>query len=542
MAEPISDITEVEWQYEALDGKPVIRWLREQTVAGFQVTPGPIKDVRDTYYDTADWRLNRAKYTCRVRQKAAGAELTLKGMAEIKDGLRSRRELTEALPAGMSSPADAAGAAGELIKVVAGRMPVEALFMVVQHRETFILADGAGELGEVTVDDTLIPSDDAGTSTRLTRIEVEVDGGAVDRAKPFVTALVAATSLRPAKESKFEAGLAATGKRPAGPEHTLGSATVDAAMTAANVAYAIMRKHFAVFLANEPGTRAGEDIEALHDMRVAARRLRAGMQAFRPWLPARLETFRAQLGWVAAALGEVRDLDVQIERMDEWRVGMDPARAATLDALQAVLEVQRRLARRRMLAVLDSKRYESVVTRFAELLRRGAPASFLAGRPPIVECAPGLLRQRYRRFRKGGDLITPASVPDAYHALRIEAKKLRYALEFVGPIYGKPATDFAVRVTAIQDILGLHQDAEVAQTMLADIARAHGRRLGTDTVLTMGAISERYRAHAVELRGQFPKAYRGLRGKPWAELVKATAALQPAPAKPQKAPKAAPPA
>src|SRR5690606_38574564 len=131
------------------------------------------------------------------------------------------------------------------------------------------------------------------------------------RARRFVDVLSVTAQLKPASMAKYQAALNASGINQVIPEETLGPAGVDATMSAAEAAYGVMRKHFATFLANEPGTRLGEDIEALHDMRVATRRIRAAMQAFRPWLPPRFERFRAELGWVARALGEVRDLDVQ---------------------------------------------------------------------------------------------------------------------------------------------------------------------------------------------------------------------------------------
>ena len=92
-----------------------------------------------------------------------------------------------------------------------------------------------------------------------------------------------------------------------------------------------------------------------------------------------------------------------------------------------------------------------------------------------------MVERRYKRVRKQGDLIKANSPPDAYHLLRIDAKKLRYALEFVGTgIYGKPAAEFSSRVTALQDVLGLHQDAYVAIDMLQEIADSSGRRLGRE--------------------------------------------------------------
>lgn len=140
-----------------------------------------------------------------------------------------------------------------------------------------------------------------------------------------------------------------------------------------------------------------------------------------------------------------------------------------------------------------------------------------------------MVERRYRRVRKLGDAIRKDSAPEPYHALRIEAKKLRYTLEFVGNgIYGKPALDFSARVTAMQDVLGLHQDAYVAMDMLQGMAGSSGRRLGPATLMAMGAISESYRSHAVDLRAQFPAVYRPLAGDEWRRLLRLMESKRPA--------------
>jgi CHAD domain-containing protein len=270
-------------------------------------------------------------------------------------------------------------------------------------------------------------------------------------------------------------------------------------------------------------------------MRVAARRLRAAMQAFRPWLPQRATHFRNELGYIGRVLGAVRDLDVFLETLGQWE-REDPEHEAALAALGDILRSRRDVARARMLTVLDRRRYDLFVERFAGWLRHGLPASFAAGREPIVEVAPRLVRRRYRSVRRLGDAITRESEPAAYHALRIEGKKLRYALEFVTPVYGQPAADFARRLTTLQDVLGLHQDAYVAVDLLEELAATSWRRLGPGTLLAMGAVEERYRRRAAEYRAQFPDVYRPLRAQ-WATLKKAFAAME-APAAAERRPRA----
>ena len=511
-----TDQLEVEWQYSVANTDAVARWLQSAAVPGYTVTPGKTKDLDDTYLDTPDWRIHRARFTCRVRDKGESSELTIKGMAEAVGSMRSRREMNEPLAAG-APPLAAPGICGELLRLLAGKRELAPIFSLKTHRRTFMLADALGPLGEIAVDDTTIPVGEA-EPVHLSRVEVEVDAANVDRSRRFVDLLVATAGLSPAGTSKFEAALQATNQQPSNPASNLGSTGVDASQTVGEVAYAVMRKQFAAFVTNEGGTRIGEDIEGLHDMRVATRRLRAAMSAFGPFLPPRIEAFRSQFGWIATSLGEVRDLDVQIERMAEWRSEVSPAQAAALDGVERLLRGRRQLARRRMLFAMNSRRYDLLVERFGAFLRRGPLRTHTPGRVPVLAVAPDLVERRHRKVCKMGDRIRRSSPPEDYHLLRIDAKKLRYALEFVGGIYGKQAVEFSQRVTALQDVLGLHQDADVAIDMLNDMAGASGRKLGPASLLAMGAISERYRLHAAELRTQFPKVYKPLSGAEWGKL------------------------
>lgn len=508
--------TEIEWQFAALDVRPVARWLMAPTVPGYQATPGNRKTLRDSYYDTADWRLQRAGYTCRIRAKGDAFEATLKSMADAVDGLRQREEITEVVDSADVDLATLPGAVGQTIRAATGRLPIERLFTLETDRQTYELRDEHGDLGEIALDITSIPVAAEDHPVRFSRVEVEV--ASVERAKAFVDAIVAECSLQPATTSKFGAALIATGQQVTLPFDDLGPTELGPDMTAANYACAVLRKHFAALVANEPGTRLGADPEFLHDMRVASRRIRATMSAFDPYLPIGLRRLRMEMGWLTRSLGDVRDLDVQLQRIGEWRRELPHLPPHALDALEEMLTVRRERARKRMLMALDSRRTERLLSRFAEALRRGPARTSTVGREPILAIAPALVEKRYRQVRKQGDAITPASPPGEYHALRIRSKKLRYALEFASPIYGKHASGFVARVTALQDLLGDHQDADVAIEALMEMASGSGRRLQPETLVAIGVIVERYRQQAEELRSRYPKTYRRLKGAEWKQL------------------------
>lgn len=516
--DPPTVIEEIEWQFAALDVRPVARWLMAPTVPGYEATPGSRKTLRDSYYDTPDWRLHRAGYTCRIRQKGDSFEATLKSMAEAVDGLRQRQEITESLESADADLASLPGPVGQTIRSAAGRLPVALLFTLETDRQTYELRDQEGELGEIALDITSIPVAAEDHPVRFSRVEVEVLS--INRARPFVDAVVSECSLEPATTSKFAAALIATGQQVTLPFADLGSTEVNAEMSAAQYACAVLRKHFAALVANEPGTRLGEDPEFLHDMRVASRRIRATMSAFDPYLPIGLRRLRNEMGWLTRSLGDVRDLDVQLERIDEWRKELPHVPPHALDALESTLTERRERARKRMLIALDSRRTERLLQRFAEALKRGPARTSMVGREPILEVAPNLVEKRYRQVRKLGDAIDKSSPAADYHALRIRSKKLRYALEFASPIYGKHASGFSGRVTDLQDVLGDHQDADVAMDALMELARTSGRRFQPETLVAIGVIVERYRLQAEHLRSRFPSTYKPLKGKEWRGLRK----------------------
>ena len=165
-------------------------------------------------------------------------------------------------------------------------------------------------------------------------------------------------------------------------------------MSAGEVAFAILRKQFAAMRVHEPGTRLGEDAEELHDMRVATRRMRAALKLFSGALPEQAGFYRNELKWVAASLGEVRDLDVQIEQLQAISSEEEEDRE-TFGEIVAALEKRRAEARESMLEALDSDRYELIVSSFAGILRCGPEREGRANEP-IAIVAPDLVSRRYK--------------------------------------------------------------------------------------------------------------------------------------------------
>jgi CHAD domain-containing protein len=356
-------------------------------------------------------------------------------------------------------------------------------------------------VGEVALDETEILVGEGEEPVRLSRVEVEAGAGEVDSAletlRAFVAEMGQALGLKPTRLSKYAAGLFAVGQSPEAATD-LGPTRVDDSVTLGELAFAVLRRQFGTMRVHEPGVRVGEDPEELHDMRVATRRMRAAIKLFKKALPERASHLRDEMKWVATVLGDVRDLDVQLERLEEWFAQADDdGYRDTLRRTSRLLEKQRKEARGRMLEALDSARYERFERSFAEMLKLGPTPSLTPGAAadedsptdePAAVAGRGLLRRRYRKWRKLADAIDDASAPEEYHELRKEGKRLRYALEFFAEVYGEDVIGRLVKpLKVFQDDLGLHQDDLVAAEWLREMV-TDSRRFPSKAAFFVGVL------------------------------------------------------
>jgi CHAD domain-containing protein len=235
--------------------------------------------------------------------------------------------------------------------------------------------------------------------------------------------------------------------------------------------------HFQRMLYHEPGTRLGTDIEELHDMRVATRRMRAAIPVFGDYLAMdEMRPFVKGLRRTGRMLGAVRDLDVFWEKTRRYLDTLPSEQQSGLDPLRAVWEAERKEARERMLAYLDGDRYARFVERFGEFLQTpgaGALPVVLEGGEPLphrlCHVVPAAVYRRLAAVWAYGEWVTGPDVPLArLHQLRIAAKGLRYTLEFFQEVLGPEAKSLIKEIKGLQDHLGDLQDAVVASNLLRD--------------------------------------------------------------------------
>ncbi|HTZ09046.1 MAG TPA: CHAD domain-containing protein [Acidimicrobiales bacterium] len=522
--------TEIEWQLDALDLRPVERWLAafperapavdpdRGTTPAVTVEPRPAERLVDTYLDTSDWRMGRSGFVVRVRHRGGQAEVTIKDRAEAKAGLRRRLEVTEPLPTGDLRSLGAEGPVGWRLRALAGKRPLAEVLEVRTRRRPYDLRVSGARVAEVALDDTTIVVGDDHQPVRLQRVEVEVEPDWVEALTPVVETIRRECGLQLATLSKFEAGLLAAGLQ-VPPPADLGPTKLGADPSVGDVAFAVLRRNLGTMLAHESGTRLGEDVEELHDMRVATRRMRAALSLFSEALPVRARHVRGELGWLADALGSVRDLDVQLERIEEWIADVPEEDRVALRELGDLLQRERRVARDALLTCLDSARYERLVAGFSTMLRQGPSRRSASARAPAVVVVPELVEELHDKATKAARRARRSGDPAAFHRTRIRGKRLRYALEFVAEIYGGQTGKYVRHVVRLQDALGLMQDARVAATQLHDLATAEGSALSPATVFVMGGIAERYRHESERLSERVPDLLDELRGPAWRRLA-----------------------
>ena len=313
--------------------------------------------------------------------------------------------------------------------------------------------------------------DDA-TTAADSRLDVGDDTDAVEPAAAL--AEQGPTARGPRRSKRGSAADAAAGETPAAERPKLVVGKTPGVLPDDHLAEAgrkVLRFHLARMIAREAGTRDGSDLEELHAMRVATRRQRAAWRIFgEAFRAGRTKGHRGRLREVAARLGTVRDLDVLIENADAYRADLPVAEQRALEPLIAGWRDHREDARRLLIRELDSDGYRRWLDDYAEFVRHEG----LAVRPVIAtephrvrDTAASRIQAAYEQVRAYEPVLRWADV-ETLHELRIAGKWLRYSLEFVREALGPESAGLIARVTALQDHLGLLNDADVASRLARD--------------------------------------------------------------------------
>jgi CHAD domain-containing protein len=243
---------------------------------------------------------------------------------------------------------------------------------------------------------------------------------------------------------------------------------------------------------HDPGVRLRDDPEDLHRFRVATRRTRAVIRATRPLLGDVLAPLGDELKWLAGVLGPARDLDVLLDNLHALArtLGEDEPGA---EAILAVLEEEREQLHDAVLEALAAERYLRLLDTFAAAIASLPDLDTRAGLRPLAAA-------ELRKLAKAARKLDPEPTDDELHALRIRAKRARYAAELVAVgDHGKPLARYLAALKGLQDVIGEHQDAVVAEARIRGVARAK-------TAVAAGRLIERERMRRRESRRDYPDA------------------------------------
>ncbi|WP_214108049.1 CYTH and CHAD domain-containing protein [Acrocarpospora catenulata] len=280
--------------------------------------------------------------------------------------------------------------------------------------------------------------------------------------------------------------------------------TAAPAGTAGAVVVDYFQSQVAHLIAHDVPVRHAEP-DAVHQARVACRRMRSTLKAFATLIEG-TEGLQEELRWLGAVLGEVRDLEVIRARFAKHLSGLDEGQIVgpIRERLGTDLEVKEEAAYEQVRQVMAGERYFALLDAIEAPLALTARAARPAG--PTLEKIVGKQWQRVeKRYATAQAMPDEAERELAMHDVRKAAKQARYTAEAVG------MTQEAARAEAVQEVLGLHQDGVVAQQTLAEEAE-RARQAGEDT-FTYGVLAGIEHETAERANKKFPSIWAKVTGQ-----------------------------
>jgi CHAD domain-containing protein len=411
-----------------------------------------------------------------------------------------RAELHVDGPAG-----DPPAAALDLVHALVRNAPVQLAAHLDTVRRRVVLRDTEGKQAAEVVDDMVTVHDGVCSESEFRELEVEF----APSVSPKVVSRIAERlrDLGAGEPEQIPKIVRALGPRALDAPDLMPPAALDFASTPTEVLRAAIARSTARLLAHDPGVRQGADPEDVHQARVATRRIRSDLRTFRPVVdPAWDESLRTELKWLAGLLGAVRDADVLLGRLEERVASVSPDELGPGEHLLDGLREERTTARDELLAAMRSPRYVDLLERLFAAARAVPPADEAVD----LELDLGdLVTKPWKKLRQAVEELGDDPPDVELHAVRIRAKRARYAAEAVAPAIGKGAKRFASAVADLQDVLGEHQDAVVAGQWLREHVPTGPD--ATRSAFVAGLLAAQEDAAAQASRAEWPAAWKRAR-------------------------------
>jgi CHAD domain-containing protein len=442
---------------------------------GRRLILGPTTPITRTHLDTFDWRLHRAGLSL-VEEKSNGTSLRLTetGREDYVVRNRPRPRLADDLPDGHL--------AARVAPLIGVRSLIDAGVERVERREGRI-EDGEGNLVTRVRTEASVALDTSGEPACPPRSTLLLDPHSPPELVP---------GLATATGRDLDLAASARGRSPGDY-----SSKLDIRLEPDQPAEAALRTILFDLLdtleANVQGTIDDLDTEFLHDLRVACRRTRSALTQLKGILPTdEIAPFNAEFKWLGGATGELRDLDVYLLEMPTTRSLLPADIAGHLEPLERLIRTSRRRAHRSVARVLRSARFRRLVRSWRGYLEGSEATTPSETAGPVVRLANTRISKAYKRIIKRGSGLGEDPPAAALHRLRIDAKKLRYLLEFFKALYSRDEIVGRIKeLKRLQDILGGFNDMEVQRDRLTGFARElrDDPAVDADHLLTLGRLA-----------------------------------------------------
>ncbi len=418
-------------------------------------------DYETAYFDTEEGLLRQAGFSLRVRRAGGRYVQAVKRKRGSAAGLFVRQEW-EAEVAGFDLDPDALGAT-PLRKLLADNGAALVPVTRSSFRRTAWQVLHRGSRVEIVVDEGQVTSGKA--QAPICEVELELVEGKPRALFDLAGEIGRAVPLRLGVLSKAERGYA-LGQGQLGKAAKAEPVSLSASLSEADAFRAVAQACLRHYRLNEIVLLGAREAEALHQARIALRRLRSAFSLFRHAVRGKdYQALRDELGWLAGQFGDARNLDVLLA--GEAGMGKD-------GLLHGRLIKARGKAYDRVEAALRSERARALMLRLALWIEIGAWRFRAKGASEVTGLAQHQLERQWRKVRRHGGRIAKASA-DERHRLRLDIKKLRYSAEFLAGLHGKRPKlarrdRFIAALKDLQDRLGDLGDAEAAETMTARLA------------------------------------------------------------------------
>jgi CHAD domain-containing protein len=262
---------------------------------------------------------------------------------------------------------------------------------------------------------------------------------------------------------------------------------------------------------NIPGVLADNDPEFLRALRVAIRRTRSALSLVKRVLPDSVsDRFSRMFRRLGNLTGPTRDLDIYLLSFEDYLKRLPPFLRPGLEEFFSTLSRKRQVEQRKMARMLRAKKNEVNFGAWQRAFKRNhRPPADLA-ELPVRELASRIILKRYKRVMRDGRVLDTATPDTEVHRLRIQGKKLRYAMEIFGSLYPKQELKILIRqLKKLQDILGYFNDLSVQQEMLRQSLKnlAAESQRNSDQAAALGGLLQSLFQEQENLRTHFAETF-----------------------------------